>query len=162
MTSILENHHTRDKTLAKELFSYYFFRRSFYIIADILMLAVLVFNIFLRNYWLIAFPLLFCFSQFFMYQQTSAAFIRQNKKDNEAETVTSFISAESVRNVSSDESESEILLTDIKKAVKTKNHYILITTKKELYPISKNGFTVGTEKDFTELLKSKNIKIGIM
>ena len=162
MNTLLENRHTRDKALAKELFSYYFFKRPFYIIADILMLAILLLNLFLRNYWLIAFPLLFCFSQFFMYQQTTSAFVRQNMKEDGPENVTSYISEDTVRNVSSDESESEISFTDIKIAVKAKNHYILITSKNELYPISRNGFTVGCEKDFSDLLKSKKIKISLL
>lgn len=167
MEILFENHHTRDKKLANELYSYYFFKRPSYIVCDILLGVLFVVNIALIimhkecSYWMLILPPILYFSQFFMYQQTSSSFIKQDKAQygDDPVTIKSEIYDSELKNTASCGTVSTLQLTDIKKAVKTKNLILLYTKTNLIYPLSKNGFSKGSEKEFIDFLKSKNISV---
>lgn len=167
MDIIFENSYTRTKELLKEVYNFYYFKRSIYIILDIVIgLSFLVNVVWLFmgynvNFYVMFLAPLFFVIQFFQYFKSVNTIIKRDYEINKGSLihVNTIVTEHSLKNTASTGSKNEVDFSQIKKAVQTKNLILLRSQANLIYILRKDTFTKGTCKEFIEFLNKKGFKL---
>ncbi len=168
MEPLFENNYTRDKTLAKELYQYIFFRRPFNLAINALLLVIFVFNLSIciwTNNWsntiyLLIVPLFYLY-QFYTYHRTVKTMLKRDLEVNHGQKIeiVAMVSEEGILQKVSTGGESQLAYTDVKKAIQTKKLILLQSDANLLYIFPKETFVKGTAAEFIAFLQGKGVKI---
>lgn len=155
MNILFENSYTRNKDLAKELYSYIFFRRNYLFVAYIVLLISFIINlIFLfttgtTNWYIFVFVPLFLVLRVITYFKSVKL---MTEHDNEmfggAVEVKAIVTDEFIQNTTSSGSVNKLEFNKIKKVTQTKNLILLLSDSKLIYVFRKDAFSVGACDEF--------------
>lgn len=162
------NQHIYTKEFYREFLSYFYFKRSyavFYysILAICFIFGILLVTIFdsdiLAIYLLIT-PVIIFFIQILKYIRTKKLRYNQDLEINSGKPIeVKFSVTESEIEVLISDSKKIIPLSKIKKVIKTKNYYLLLSHSKIGFAFKKDSFIKGAQEEFLSFLASKGFKI---
>lgn len=166
MDPLFKNSYVRDRQMAKELYRFFYFKRTIYIVCDIVLGLYFIHNLFLSIYYweflnlgLILPPLLYAF-RVFMYCFNIKVLLKRDLEIHGKEpTLELTVTNEGVQHAIFGHSQFTLDFSKIKRAFCTKNYIFLHTKANLVCAFKKNGFSIGQEAEFIELLKSKGIRV---
>ena len=169
METKFEVSYVRDKKFAKEFFSYHLYKRPLGIIFTgicILAIASGMINVFAyKEYWAVSNILvgifLFVFRAIYVKKRVKITLDRDKESNHgNALLVQNIVTENSIIVKSSiNESGTEIEMSCIKKAYRSKNYIYLITKAKLAIVFDVNNFSKGTPEELIEFMSQKGIKV---
>ena len=167
MDFLFENKYIRDKAWVKEISGYSLLYRpimlAFNIIFAILFIAGVAIVIVENNVnlYLLVVPVYWFLFITILYFKNIKSTIKRNEEMNGGKVVevTSHVTEDKIEQTHSSGLVNTFYYDNIKKVIKNKE-YILIHSKANiLYSFKRDGFTVGSEKEFLEFLMKKGFKV---
>lgn len=163
------NEYVRDKSTAKELFGWWYYKRPLFVVVYIyltLYFLSIVIGLFISpdsaiEFIPIAIFILIGYVVFaFSYRSSVKAMIdRDREVSGGAELVETVTVTDTDTTVSLLESKTTIALDNMKYAFITKNYVTLVTKARMMVILKKDGFLMGNCDDFIAFLREKGIKI---
>ena len=164
---LFENVHIRDRKFFKEFYTFFFFKRPFFVVCYILMALSIVVNIIsfffgekdsLLN---VIFPVLWFLLALFLWWWNVRAATAQQKESGNGEWIvyTIKILEDRILYETSLGTTMEFGMGKIKRISRTKSYLLLRTSASQMIPIQKDAFEQGTYEDFCEFLRSKGYKV---
>ncbi len=102
--------------------------------------------------------ILLCFQFYIFYKNKNLEYNRDLEKNNGNLIEVELLITEEEINIYTNHIEN-MKFSNIEKAVKTKNYYILVSKTKLRIALKKDSFTKGTAKQFEQFLKQKKLRI---
>lgn len=165
MEVLFKNTFTRNKELAKQLYTYLHFRRPFMIFffaVEFAFLALIAcLDIMSSQFHLAAYLVVVLFTGLTVYQyftNVKRMLSRDAELGMEDIQVSSTVTEDTLQYESLGNVSPAVELTNIKKWITTKDFIFLFSKTKLLYIFSKDGFTEGSEEEFYRFLTRKGIK----
>ena len=166
MEILFENSYVRNKLLAKEIYTYYYFQRKWLVVCYALLLLSFLGNILISifektfNWGVFIFvPLFFLFQLFCYFQQVSTMVKRDSEVHGKEISVETIVTNECIQNTASTGAVNKLEYDKIRSAVKTKNLILLRSKANLIYIFRKDTFFKGTKDEFIAFLASKGIKV---
>lgn len=166
MKTIFENKFVYDKEFYNEYYKYLYFKRTGVRVFDIILIinllisiiSIIIPNLFEINFYRaitnIVVVLLFLLIQIGGFFENKNIRYKQDLEANNGKPIeVEFLITK--ERISSDD--INISFTNIKKIVRTKKFYFLITKQQNCIILKKDGFTKGTEHEFEEFLRGKRL-----
>ena len=167
MEVLFENQYTHTEEYYNEFFGYFHFKRPSFIAINILFFMIFIMALRymvlwgeFRSYWFMPFPLV-CFVSMWSYfrgknmrRKQELAICNGNPPESRFEITEDGIDAYYI----SSGVKNHVDFSQIRKVIKTKSFYFLITKLKLAYVIKKDGFTKGTPEEFLLFLREKGLK----
>ena len=167
MDVLFQNTYVRNKDLAKEIYSFYYFRRPVRIFCHIALLLC----IFLRVYSIIFFGwdtidyfvLLYSFLLILQiplyFHQVNTMVKRDLELSGDEITVTTNVTEDYIENINSIGAKTQLRYENIKKCNETKNLILLFSKANMIYIFRKDSFVHGTADEFKAFIRNKGIKV---
>lgn len=166
MEILFENNYTRNKELAKEIYSYYYFKRKGLVFLYVIFAFCLVFNVILGTIYdggnldIVNFLLFFYVFQFLCYRYQVNTMCKRDMECHGKEIYVETVVTDSfIQNTASTGSVNKLDYCNVRNAVQTKNLILLRSKANLIYIFRKDTFTKGTPDEFISFLKSKGIKV---
>ena len=161
-----ENNYERTPAVMKEIYRFLFFKRPVNIVLYILLGGIVAWNVVSTllsgdyRFTACVYVLIFLVMQFVMYRNAVRNAISRDKAQFGVEglSVHTQVSEEGIRCTYGERVAKPIELCNIKKVIKTKNLILLHTNTRLLLIFRKDNFTVGTQEEFLEYLRSNGLK----
>lgn len=166
METIFENKFVYDKEFYNEYYKYLYFKRTGVRVFDIILIinllisiiSIIIPNLFEINFYRaitnIVVVLLFLLIQIGCFFENKNIRYKQDLEANNGKPIeVEFLITK--ERISSDD--INISFTNIKKIVRTKKFYFLITKQQNCIILKKDGFTKGTEHEFEKFLTVKKL-----
>lgn len=166
METIFENKFVYDKEFYNEYYKYIYFKRTGVRVFDIILIinllisiiSIIIPNLFEINFYRaitnIVVVLLFLLIQIGCFFENKNIRYKQDLEANNGKPIeVEFLITK--ERISSDD--INISFTNIKKIVRTKKFYFLITKQQNCIILKKDGFTKGTEHEFEKFLTVKKL-----
>lgn len=163
------NSFTRDKSTAKEIYGWWYYKRpvfvAFYIIMAIYLFSFILGFILSPGEMLGDLPVLFfiLFGIFIFnlsyFSQVRAMVKRDAEMSGGRELLSTVTVSDSEAVVISFESRTAISLENMRYAFTTKNYIVLVTKARLMMILKKDSFTQGDTEGFISFLQSKGIKV---
>ena len=166
MEILFENSYVRNKLLAKEIYTHYYFQRKWLVVCYALLLLSFLGNILISifektfNWGVFIFvPLFFLFQLFCYFQQVNTMVKRDSEVHGKEISVETIVTNEYIQNTASTGAVNKLEYDKIRNVVQTKNLILLRSKANLIYIFRKDTFTKGNNEDFAHFLRSKGIKI---
>ncbi len=166
MEPLFENTHTRDRQFFKEFYAYALFRRPILICS--FAVIILAFSVNLLSFlcfdepvslWLFVAPAFLLIYVVLYFANVRISVARENENADGAATVYTVQLTETAVILSTSlGTRIEMEYSKFKKLTLTKHFLLLQTKTKQVFPLKKNGFTVGTYEECRAFLRAKNLK----
>ncbi len=168
MEILFKNIYTRNKEMAKEIYGYYYFKRKFSVIMNILIAFFTVVNIVLfalnPSYYLsivavVIALLVVAFRTYCYFLQVNTLVKRDEETNGKELEIEVIVTQDYIQNTTSSGAFVKIEYDKFSYAVQTKNLIILRSKANLLYLFKKDSFEIGTKEEFVSFLKAKGIVI---
>ena len=167
MESMFENRHVSDKQMYKDLYRYVFFLRKPVIVCYAVLFFGLIVDVIEWIYAKESFELtgMFLVPLFFLfmilrYNYVVNTTVKRNIELHGKEvSVKTDVYNDYFQITSSTGSVFKIDFNNIKKVMQTKKLILLMSKEKQIFVLSKDGFTKGTPQEFLAFLKRKGYRI---
>ena len=166
MEVLFENHHVRNKQAAKEIYFYFYFQRTLFIVCYCLLALSFLANLLAlifegsSNIGLLVFVPFFFLLQFFLYSKQKNDLIKRDLEVHGKEiSAVSFVYDDHIQVISSTGSDISLKYENVAKVIQTKNLILLRTKANQLFIFGKDTFTTGNKEDFILFLRSKGLKV---
>lgn len=166
METLFKNEYTRDRSLVKEVYKYFYFKRKIYIFAYALwganFLLALYLALFQNQYRygpLIGAPLLMLLPSLFYHFQVKTVIARDLETHGKAVGVEITVTDEFIESKASTGSVYKLDYSSIRVVLQTKNMILLRSRANLIYIFKKDSFTVGRAEDLLLFLKSKGVRV---
>ena len=166
MDIMFENDHERTPETIKEIYRHCCFKRPVHIVIYAVLGAVALWNI-VAAFWFWEFifdPLVcgvfFLLIQFIIYKRNVRIIIDRDREQHGSASVKvqMEVTEEGIRGVYGENKANPIPLSSIKRVYKTKNLIVLLTKARLMLIFDRRKFTVGTQEEFLEYLRSNGLK----
>ena len=167
--TLFENRFVRDRSAAKEIYGYWFYRRPLFVAIYVYFGIYILFWLFASANGLMSFSegatpvimILFASALFaFSYFSQVNTMVKRDKELSGGGQLVCEISVTDTEVIHvAAENRQSVAFSGIKKAVLTKGYILLITEAKFMYVMKKDSFTKGECDSFIAFLKEKGIKI---
>jgi len=165
MEILFENTYKRDAEWAKDCYGYIYFRRPIVIVLDVLAVLCLLWGVYdlvvnsMINV-LGIFPFFWAVMSVLLYRKNcKLALQRDFEMHGRAIEMTTTVTNKGIELLQSTGALYRISYSDIKKVVQTKRYIILWSKTNTLYPLKKDGFSVGNGEGFLLFVRNKGIKV---
>ena len=167
METQFENNYERTPAVMKEIYRFLFFKRPVNIVLYSILGAIVLWNVISTliageyRFTACVYVLIFLLMQFVMYRNAVRNAIARDRAQfgTEGLPVHTQVSEEGIRCTYGERVAKPIELCNIRKVIKTKNLILLHTQTRLLLIFDKNNFTVGTQEEFLEYLRSNGLKV---
>lgn len=168
MVAIYENHFKQDEATLKEVFLYQYFRDVKYILIDVMMLGVIIFNLFFHKggsfvgkTYPICLEIIFWAYKYFACTNLVRSVLARNQEAAHGGALENNILISKGGFVYNDNAgvNQRVEFTDLAKAYCTKSCIVLQTKDGTIYICRKDAFTLGDADSFIAHLKKKGVKV---
>lgn len=167
MEVLFQNTYVRNKDLAKEIYSYYFFRRPVRIFCHIVLLLCILLRVYsiilfgweTIDYFVLLYSFLFFLQIPLYYHQVNTMVKRDLELSRDEITVTTNVTEDYIENINSLGAKTQLKYENIKKCSETKNLILLFSKAKLIYIFRKDSFIHGTADEFKTFIRNKGIKV---
>ena len=166
MEILFENSYVRNKLLAKEIYTYYYFQRKWLVVCYAMLLLSFLSNIFISifektyNWGVFIFvPLFLLFQLYCYFRQVNTMVKRDSEVHGKEISVETIVTNEYIQNTASTGAVNKLEYDKIRNSVQTKNLILLRSKANLIYIFRKDTFTKGNKEDFISFLNGKGIKI---
>ena len=167
MEMLFENKYTRDAQWAKDSARYIYFRRPSVIIMDAFFALYFAWGVydwvFSGEFYFLRFfiPLYWCVFVFALYCKNSRLVLERDfEVHGRAVEVVLTVGNKEIEQRHSTGALYRLSFCDIKKVVQTKYFIYLWSKTNTLYPLKKDGFSVGNGEEFLRFVRNKGIKVS--
>ena len=167
MDILFKNVYIRNKQTAKEIYSYYFFKRPLLAVCYIVMLIAFVPNLIgvilgdmTGVFGVVITVFVFAIQIYRYFACVNLMTKRDTESLGENPTIEMTVTDEKIETCSSKGAITALDFKSIKYAVQTKNYIIIFTKANLVHIFEKNSFTLGTSEGFLLFLTAKGIKVN--
>lgn len=165
METLFKNEYTRDRSLVKEVYRYFYFKRKIYIFVYALLGADFIWALYLaifqkQNVYglLIGTPLLMLLPSILYFVQVKTVIARDLETHGKAVSVALAVTDEFIESKASTGS-YKLDYSSIRVVLQTKTLILLRSRANLVYIFKKDSFTVGRSEDLLLFLKSKGVRV---
>lgn len=159
MENRFENYYLRDKQWAKDAYRYLCFCTPARIACFVLFGICMLSGLYSRTWFYILFPPFWFAIVVFQYVQSYRITVKRDvERFGEEAGVRMAATDECITQTDVSGGEVRLNYADIRKAIRTKKYIYLMTNAKLVYSFKRDGFSLGTDAEFWDFLKSKGVK----
>ena len=166
METLFKNEYTRDRSLVKEVYRYFYFKRKIYIFVYALLGADFLLALYLaifqkQNVYglLIGTPILMLLPSILYFVQVKTVIARDLETHGKAVSVALSVTDEFIESKASTGSVYKLDYSSIRVVLQTKTLILLRSRANLVYIFKKDSFTVGRAEDLLLFLKSKGVRV---